>query len=283
ISSSRPARSGSTAAPCRASTSRRSTPSSSRTGAGSPISCATWATAIPRACVPGMRARRSMRRVGFFDPAASHGEVGAADLLLVEELAHGALIAHRAVLEDVDPVAEVGHEADALLGEDDGQAGRLQAPKLLLEQLHHERRQPFGGLVEEEDGGVAHERAGDGEHLLLAARQRARALVPALLETREQPEDALPRPCAPPRAAPRLARHLQVLAHGQIREDPAVLRHVADAASGHAKGRQADEILASQQDAAGARRSDADDALERRRLAGAVAPEQAHDLALADL
>ena len=53
-----------------------------------------------------------------------------------------------------------------------------------------ERRQAERGLVEEEQPGAAHESARDGEHLLLAAGERAGLLVGAALEPREVRLDA---------------------------------------------------------------------------------------------
>src|SRR2546425_7973475 len=53
----------------------------------------------------------------------------------------------------------------------------LQRGELLLEHLDDKWRQAFRRLVEEQDLGVHHQRAGDGEHVLLAAAQRARPLV----------------------------------------------------------------------------------------------------------
>ena len=46
---------------------------------------------------------------------------------------------------------------------------RQAAPDLGADQ----RRQPFGRLVEDEQARVGHQRAADGQHLLLAARERA--------------------------------------------------------------------------------------------------------------
>src|SRR3989441_11530836 len=53
----------------------------------------------------------------------------------------------------------------------------LQRGELLLEHLDDKWRQAFRRLVEEQDLEVHHHRAGDGEHVLLAAAQRARPLV----------------------------------------------------------------------------------------------------------
>src|SRR5438309_9440128 len=53
----------------------------------------------------------------------------------------------------------------------------LRRGELLLEHLDDKWRQAFRRLVEEQDLGVHHHRAGDGKHVLLAAAQRARPLV----------------------------------------------------------------------------------------------------------
>src|SRR5882724_506647 len=51
-----------------------------------------------------------------------------------------------------------------------------------FEVLHQERREPFGRLVHEHDGRVAHEPPRDREHLLLAAREEPAAVRDALSE-----------------------------------------------------------------------------------------------------
>ena len=73
-----------------------------------------------------------------------------------------------------------------LLDEEHGQAlARVELGDDLEDLLDDERREPERGLVEQQQLRPAHQRARDGEHLLLAARQRAAALVQALLEARE--------------------------------------------------------------------------------------------------
>ena len=44
--------------------------------------------------------------------------------------------------------------------------------------LHEQRGQAEGGLVEQQQPRPGHQRAGDGQHLLLAARERAGRLLP---------------------------------------------------------------------------------------------------------
>src|SRR6185369_2379203 len=57
----------------------------------------------------------------------------------------------------------------------------------------------------------------------------------------------------------------------------------ADAAARIGRGGTSGEIAACEQDAPALRRDDPEDGLQQRRLAGAVAPEQRHDLVLVNL
>ena len=65
----------------------------------------------------------------------------------------------------------------------------LEGEQLLEQPLDHHRRQPLGGLVEQDQVGVAHQGAGDGEHLLLAAAQASPPLVLALGQAGKEGED----------------------------------------------------------------------------------------------
>ena len=78
-------------------------------------------------------------------------------------------------------------------------------------------------------------------------------------------------------------RQHQVLLDVQAREDAALLRAVGEAQPGDLVGRLADRLAALEGDRAGALLDDAHDRLQRRRLAGAVAAQQRHQLAAADL
>src|SRR2546426_12841694 len=60
----------------------------------------------------------------------------------------------------------------------------------------YQRRQPQRGLVQQEQPGTTHQRAGDREHLLLAAGERAGELPAALGQTRsEEHTSELQSPC----------------------------------------------------------------------------------------
>ena len=88
---------------------------------------------------------------------------------------------------------------------------------------------PERRLVEQQQRAAGQQRAADRQHLLLAAGQRAAALVQALLQAREQGEDLLDvlRRTSAPLAGHRT--HLQVLEHGHAREDAPALGRLADA------------------------------------------------------
>ena len=68
---------------------------------------------------------------------------------------------------------------------------RLSRAICSLQVVDHQRGQPLGGLVEEQQLGVAHERAGDGEHLLLAPGEKAALPVAQLAQLGEELVDAL--------------------------------------------------------------------------------------------
>src|SRR5262245_32265275 len=56
--------------------------------------------------------------------------------------------------------------------------------------LNQEGRETERRLVEEQQAGAAHQRAGNREHLLLATGERTAALVQTLTQARKQVEDA---------------------------------------------------------------------------------------------
>src|ERR687893_74789 len=79
-----------------------------------------------------------------------------------------------------------------LLHEEDRHAVLLvELPDHVEDLLHDERCEAKGRLVKEKQARAAHQGAGDGEHLLLASRHGAAALMQALLEAREEGADPL--------------------------------------------------------------------------------------------
>jgi hypothetical protein len=86
-----------------------------------------------------------------------------------------------------------------------------------------------GRLVEQQEPRPAHQGAADCQHLLLAARQRAAALLAPLGEAREHGEHALEVVLEVRRAGDG-GTHLQVLVDAHAREDAPALRHLRHAA-----------------------------------------------------
>src|SRR5512147_227061 len=113
----------------------------------------------------------------------SVAEVGAADGVVLLEVGGRARHDDAAGLEEVGVVGQVEGHRRVLLHEQDAH------PLLLVDRAHdaedlpdHQRGQAERGLVQQQQAGAGHERARDRQHLLLAARQRARLLPPPLGE-----------------------------------------------------------------------------------------------------
>ena len=99
-----------------------------------------------------------------------------------------------------------------------------------------------------------------------------------LLDAREIFEDALEIPARADAGLALQAAELEILRDAHAGEQPAALRHVADAEPRDLRGAQARDLRAAELDRAGGGRGDADQRFEQRRLAGAVAAEQRDDL-----
>ena len=171
---------------------------------------------------------------------------------------------------------------EVLVDDHERQAGVLQARQAGPDLLADQRREPLGGLVQDQQARVGHERPPDGEHLLLAARQVGAQVALALLQARKHLVDAPERP--------RLAHALaiaaggdQVLAHGQIGKDVPAFWHQPDARARHEVRGPAGDVVPAQAHRAAARRHHAHDRLDGGGLAHAVAPDERDDLALADI
>src|SRR5215218_7107291 len=86
-------------------------------------------------------------------------------------------------LDEVRARGDVQRDVCVLLDDEHGQASRLvQLPHEPEELAYDQRREPERGLVEEEQARPRHQRTLERKHLLLAARERSRLLVTALLE-----------------------------------------------------------------------------------------------------
>src|SRR5580698_11514194 len=91
--------------------------------------------------------------------------------------------------------------------------------------LNDQRRQPLRWLIKQQQRGIEHQRTCDRQHLLLAAGKLEAKIALAGVKARKQIEDALQCPAS---TAGLPCKHGQVLAHGQARENAALLRHEAE-------------------------------------------------------
>jgi hypothetical protein len=164
-----------------------------------------------------------------------------------------------------------------LLDEQNRHAARGDAYEQVGDLRDQHRRQPFGRLVHHDQMGIAHQRAADGQHLLLAAGEDAAGIVGALPQRGEHREHVVDRPASG--AARVLGAEEQILADGERGEDVAVLGHVPQTLTRDDVRRQAADLLVPEADGAGGLHV-AHDGLDRRRAPDAVAAEETHDLAL---
>src|SRR5713101_5788539 len=155
------------------------------------------------------RCREAVARSEHAELLGDHGVV---DL----DLASGSGEHHLPGIDDDHVVGEVECELDVLLDEHDRLPFGLELRDGAADLGDELRREPLGRLVHQQHARIAHERAPDREHLLLAAGERARDLGVTLLQPRKQLEYALERPAGTAAGGLRaLRRHHQVLAHGQ--------------------------------------------------------------------
>jgi len=181
------------------------------------------------------------------------------------------------------PVGQRQQPRDVLVDHDLRKALALELGECAPDLLAHDRGEPFGGFVEHEQLRVRHQRAPDREHLLLAARELPAQVAAPLAQAREELVHALQGP-GPSALVLRVARggH-EVLLDRQPREDLPALRHQREALTCDAVRCQPAGAQAADLDLAGAAGEHAEQALDRRRAAHAVAAEQRHDLAGPDV
>src|SRR5690606_18629299 len=167
------------------------------------------------------------------------------------------------------------------LDDDGGDAEGLDLVEDALDLLDDDGGEALIGFVEEEELEVAGQSAGNGEHLLFAARQGDAILLAAFGEAGEVRIDAVEFP-AVSRSDP---GDSEVLFHRQALDDAAILGDELDAGAGRLEALHLVDRLAVQPDGAGMQAGivDAGDGAQGRGLAGAVAAEQSQDLAVADV
>src|SRR5580704_3731524 len=107
------------------------------------------------------------------------------DRVVHAQLGSRGVVPDDALLHDVDPLAGLERQRDVLLDQQDRHVLLMQHIDDVADLGDHARHQAFRRLVQQDDLRLEHHRAGDGQHLLLAARERPSRLTAALGEDRE--------------------------------------------------------------------------------------------------
>src|SRR5262252_9990934 len=107
------------------------------------------------------------------------------------DLAGWPFVGDMAVIDDVGAMRQRQRGTEILLDQNDGLPGVCEIAAGFDKITHDHRRQALKRLIEQDYLGIADERAGYCQHLLLPARKIGAAASPPLLETREYLVDAL--------------------------------------------------------------------------------------------
>ena len=181
----------------------------------------------------------------------------------------------RSALQYHNAVGQPQNLLRVLLDDDGADAARTCNRAQRFQQfLDNDGRQPLGRLVQQQHFRVRGQRPADRQHLLLAAGELVAEIAPPLLQARKHLVDPLHRP------RPRLRHRGHVLFHGERAEDVALLRHPADPGPRALVGAQRGDVGAAERQRPAEAAGDADDGVDQRGLAGAVAPEQRQHLPL---
>src|SRR6266540_4329374 len=195
-----------------------------------------------------------------------------------EDLRAAALHRLPARHEDVSSVGDLEGLPRVLLDQQDRDAGVPDLEDATEQFPHHLRCERRGGLVEEQDPRLRHERPPDREHLPLPAAQREGALLPPLSVDGEEIVDLLHPPSDGRRIPLQVCAHLQVLAHPQVRERVVDLGDVLDAGGRFLLGSQTRDVVPVEDHAAVEQGREPVHRLEEGALAAAVRPDQGHEL-----
>src|SRR5215470_8718114 len=129
------------------------------------------------------------RRRGLLD-----AKITFQDLRSRFELTGWSFVGYVAVVDDVGAMRKGQRGGQILLHQDDGLPGVRQIIAGFDKITHDYRCQSLKRLVEQDDLGIADERAPYRQHLLLAARKISAAAFPTLLQLRKHLVDAFKRP-----------------------------------------------------------------------------------------
>src|SRR5262245_4713224 len=185
------------------------------------------------------------------------------------------------LFHDVSTIAHAERYARVLLDEQHGDAKAHQRANHVADVPDERGREPLRRLVHQDEPRAGHHHPGNGEHLLLPARQRLGRLVDPFVEPRKVCVHGV-ETLASKRG--RSARHrrepeLEVFPHGEAGENPPILRHESDAASSDLVWMEPGQVAALEVDGSAGGLHEAHRSLHERGLAHAVLAEQRHRFA----
>ena len=134
-----------------------------------------------------------------------------------------------------------------------------------------DRCQTLARLVNQQQEIVGHQRASDGQHLLLSTGEIAPRKLDQPLEVRKDPKDEIGPLCQVALVA---FRDFEVLLYAQVAENGPMFGDVPNALGSNLVGGLTLYLFAVEGNAALARRCEAENGLERGRLASSVPPQQ---------
>src|SRR5579884_921747 len=209
-------------------------------------------------------------------------QVGRDQLVGGRELVQPVLARDHSALHHVQAGANRLQEMEGGVDHEHARALLDRTPQGPGDEVDVDRHQSLARLVDQDQLGTQGQAAGQGQHLLLAAAERARKLVPALPQHREQLVGGVQAHLliAP---GPQEGAGADVLLHGHGGEDGLGVGHEAQPAPGPGMDRQAPEFAARESDVALGSRPQAHDRLQGRGLAHAVVADEADPLATPDL
>src|SRR5262249_19552404 len=143
-----------------------------------------------------------------------------------------------AAIDDQEVVGDRHAYVEALLDKQHRETFRLQTFDDSDEPVDDDRREPLGGLVEQQQFWTGHERAADREHLLPTARELAAGRSASLRQSRKHLVDMLDLPARAPGGGKQ-----EILVDGQRSEDAAMLGNQRQAAPGDFMRGQAEQVL----------------------------------------
>src|SRR3989338_4675109 len=184
-------------------------------------------------------------------------------------------ITYRPVLQQGHPVGHSERQIDLLLDQKHPHLADLQGSDGVEEPSDQGRHESLARLVHQQHLRARAEGTGGGQHLLLPAAQRPRALSESRAKRGKEIENPVQRLVT---AALEQKSHLEILPHRQEGENPPALRHVADPEARDFVRPKPGQLPPVKRDPPGPWRHQPHNGSECRRLARAVPTEETEDL-----